>query len=63
MMTINSAYTEIHDKVVSNARGGHNLHSPVNVMLKFFEDSPLKAELEKIIELYKNGMKNPVEKA
>jgi len=51
-MTINSAYCEIHNDVISKSWGGRKVYPSVKVMLKHFEDSPLKAELEKIIDIY-----------
>ena len=58
-MTINSAYSEIHNDIISKAWGGHKKYPAVKQMLKFFEGSPVKTELEKIIEAYNKGKSIP----
>lgn len=58
-MTINSAYCEVHKDIISKAWGGRKKYPPVKLMLKFFEDSPLKAELERIVDVYNKGKAIP----
>jgi len=53
ILTVNAAYNSMDEKIIpGNKNGTTHPYPPVKLMLKFFEDSPLKAELERIIDVY-----------